>query len=259
MSPAPKDEEHSRDGAARRLRLELDRNRRLREERAQDRAAEKGMQMLREWQVARLKRTHADLLASARYRKAASFFLSDIYGPQDFAKRDESIERVYSSMVAVLPPAALHTIALAVEVHVMSTELDRALWKVLTRDLKVTDTLTEDQYVEGFRRCANRDVRLRQVKLIRQVGEDLDDVAHRPMLGRLLKLARRPAKMAGFGELQDFLERGFEAFRSMNGAGEFLDFIDSRETAIIERIFAGDPAPLEPPDGGASTARNKRT
>jgi hypothetical protein len=245
MSPKPTDEEHTRDGAARRLRLELDRNRALREERARDKAAEKGMQLLREWQVERLKRTHADLLASPRYQRAARFFLSDIYGPRDFAKRDESIERVYSSMVTVLPPAALHTIAVAVEVHVLSTELDRALWKVLTRDLKVADALTEAQYVEGFRRCANRDERLRQVTLIRQVGEDLDDIAHRPLLGRLLKMARGPAKLAGFGELQDFLERGFEAFRSMNGAGEFLDAIVTRESAIIERIYAGHPAPLD--------------
>lgn len=245
MSPEPKDEEHTRQGAARRLRQELDHNRRLREERARDRAAEKGMQRLREWQVERLKRTHADLLASPRYQRAARFFLSDIYGPQDFAKRDESIERVYSSMVTVLPPAALHTIALAVEVHVLSTELDRALWKVLTRELKVTEAIDEAAYVEGFRCCANREERLRQVALIRQVGEDLDDIAHRPMLGRLLKLARGPARLAGFAELQDFLERGFEAFRSMNGAGEFLDRIVTRESAIIERIFAGHPAPLD--------------
>lgn len=258
MSPAPKDEEHTREGAARRLRLELDRNRALRDERARDKAAEKGMQLLREWQVERLKRTHADLLASPRYRSAAGFFLSDIYGPQDFAKRDESIERVYTSMVTVLPPAALHTIALAIEVHVLSAELDRLLWKVLTHELKVTTAITDEQYVEGFRRCDNRDERLRQVGLIRQVGEDLDDVAHRPMLGRLLKLARRPAKMAGFGELQDFLERGFEAFRSMNGAGEFLDTIVSRETAIIERIFAGAPAPLDLDAAKSAASRNKR-
>ncbi len=257
MNAAAKDEEHTREGAARRLRLELDRNRALREERARDRAAEKGMQLLREWQVERLKRTHADLLASPRYHSAAAFFLSDIYGPQDFAKRDESIERVYTSMVTVLPPSALHTIALAIEVHVLSTELDRVLWKVLTRELGVTTGITEEQYIEGFRRCDNREERLQQVALIRQVGEDLDDVAHRPMLGRLLKLARRPAKMAGFGELQDFLERGFEAFRSMNGADEFLEKIVSRESAIIGRIFGGQPAPFDLGEAGGGKRNNR--
>ena len=36
--------------------------------------------------------------------------------------------------------------------------------------------------------------------------------------------------------LQDFLERGFAAFRTMNGAATFLATIEERETRIMEAI-----------------------
>ena len=56
---------------------------------------------------------------------------------------------------------------------------------------------------------------------------------------------RRPARLAGFGELQDFLERGFRAFRHMEDASEFLDTIERRETQILDRIYARHPHPFD--------------
>jgi hypothetical protein len=50
--------------------------------------------------------------------------------------------------------------------------------------------------------------------------------------------------MAGLQDLQDFLERGFEAFRAMGGAEEFLALIRERETEILNRLFSGEPGPF---------------
>jgi hypothetical protein len=36
---------------------------------------------LKEWQAARLAQSYTDLLASPRHRRAADFWLSDLYGP----------------------------------------------------------------------------------------------------------------------------------------------------------------------------------
>jgi hypothetical protein len=226
------------------LRLQIERNRVYREAHAGDHPLGRALQSLRRWQGQRLARTYADLLASERYRPAAEFFLSDLYGEKDFTRRDQDVERMYPSMVKLLPDAALHTIALAVEVHVLSAELDRALCQVLTGELGVKERITDSQYAEGFRRCANLRMRQRQVMLIRRVGEDLDAVVAKPMLYQVLKLARNPARVAGFAELHDFLERGFQAFRHMGGAGEFLETIVSRETRIMDRIFDAHPRPF---------------
>jgi hypothetical protein len=68
-----------------------------------------------------------------------------------------------------------------------------------------------------------------------------------------LKAMRRPARAAGMGALQTFLEDGFDAFGAMGGAKEFLAAIQVRETALVGRLF--DPAavaaatgPLAPDD-----------
>jgi hypothetical protein len=50
--------------------------------------------------------------------------------------------------------------------------------------------------------------------------------------------------MAGLGDLQDFLERGFAAFRDMKGAEEFLALLRERETTILNRLFSSRPEPF---------------
>ena len=53
--------------------------------------------------------------------------------------------------------------------------------------------------------------------------------------------------MAGLSALQDFLERGFDAFRKMGEATEFLTTIDKRERALMEELLAGDTVPFADP------------
>ena len=54
-------------------------------------------------------------------------------------------------------------------------------------------------------------------------------------------MMRKPAELAGLGELQRFLERGYAAFGAMRGgAGEFVTIVVTRERAISEALFAAD-------------------
>ena len=46
-----------------------------------------------------------------------------------------------------------------------------------------------------------------------------------------------PAKLAGLGELHAFLERGFNAFRSLRRADEFLETIVQRERELMVSLF----------------------
>jgi len=196
------------------------------------------------WQAERLARTYADLRASPRYLPATDFFLSDLYGPHDFAERDESVEKLYPLASKVLSEHALATIAQAMELNVMTRELDHTLARVLVEQIGVVNRITEADYCEGFRRCDNYAARKRQIGLIRKLGEDLDAVVARPLIYAALRLARKPAQLAGLHELQAFLERGFHAYRHMNGAKEFLDTIETRETRILDRIYARDAKPF---------------
>lgn len=243
MPPAP-DPAARADDPAQQLRVQLDRLRDLRESRSAESTANALLPALRRWQMLRLARTYADLSASKRYGPATAFFLSDLYGDHDFTERDLSLERAYPLLVKVLPDAALLPVARAIELHALTAELDHALCEALLDEPGVKGGITEAVYARAYRRCANRSQRMRQVALLLAVGERLDRVVAKPLLQRLLRLARKPARMGGFAALQDFLERGFAAFKQMGGASEFLATIEQRETRILERLFAGAPDPF---------------
>ena len=49
---------------------------------------------------------------------------------------------------------------------------------------------------------------------------------------------RGPARAAGLADLQRSLETGFDTFKAMKGADEFIAFIAERERALAAALFA---------------------
>ena len=199
--------------------------------------------LLREWQAARLARTYADLLASDRFGLAARFFLSDLYGPKDFSSRDQEVERILPLMFSLLPLSVLQTISLAIEVDALSEVLDAAMVLELDR-LCAIENIDEVAYTAAYRHVGRHEDRERQILLIRKTGDALERLAQKPLLTTLLKLMRGPAHLTGIGDLHAFLENGFDAFRRMGNASEFLDCIESRETRLSKNLFNGVAQPF---------------
>jgi hypothetical protein len=194
---------------------------------------------LKRWQAERLASSYADIAAVPRYKAATSFFLEDLYGPKDFSRRDQAMMAVLPVMAKMLPDSAVETAALAIELEALSEDLDQRLVNALP-----PGPIDEARYAAAYRGSATRAERERQVELIDQVGRRLDALVTKPFVLRMLQLMRRPAKLAGLEDLQDFLERGFESFRVMGGADEFLAVIREREMRILNRLFSGAPEPF---------------
>jgi hypothetical protein len=72
----------------------------------------------------------------------------------------------------------------------------------------------------------------------------LEKLARLPLLTGMLHLMRGPAEAAGLSHLHLFLQRGFDAFKAMGPAGEFLQTIREREIRLMERLFAREAAPF---------------
>ena len=90
---------------------------------------------LRNWQASRLAATHADLLASPRYKAAATFFLNEVYGPKDLSERDAEVEKIFPMLTSVLPVSALRALVMALEVDALSERFDAAMVKALGKRL----------------------------------------------------------------------------------------------------------------------------
>jgi hypothetical protein len=192
---------------------------------------------LRQWQGARLARTHSDLLETPRYRGAALFFLSELYGPADQSQRYAEIERVVPLTVMLLPVAGLEVVVNAVELDALSESLDADMVAALGPRLT---TLDDAAYGDAYRQSGRRTDREKQIGLIQDLGLALDHLSKLPMVPGTLKRMRVPAKLAGLGELQNFLQRGFQVFSAMEGTEEFVNIIVSREVRLSKALFAGD-------------------
>jgi hypothetical protein len=235
---------------AARLLKQMQRGEENRHQRVAGGALDPRLKILRTWQTARLTRSYTDLLESPRFAPACRFFLTDIYAPRDFSQRDHDIQRLYDFMAKFLPGKVIHTLGVTIELYNLTNELDEELATVLFEQLGVKDTITGELYAEAYRICDNYEVRKQQIDTIVQVGQGVDKLVGIPFIGTTLRLARGPAHKAGWYELQDFLERGFDAFKKMRGADHFLKTIQERETRVLNQIFAGEKDPFAVPMPG---------
>jgi hypothetical protein len=225
-----------------RLHRQLDLATALRSSAGTDAAAQSARQRLHSWQAERLGRTHADLLAGKRTGPAASFFLTDLYGATDLGSLAADVRRIVPVMSKLLPTAGLETVADAIELDALSETLDAAMVAALGDKIIALDAAA---YGRAYRKVDRRKDRERQIALIEHVGQALERLVRQPFVVSALRLMRKPAKLAGLGELQDFLERGYAAFRQIGDPKEFLDLIVSRERRLLNALFAGDDRPLD--------------
>ncbi|MCC2616751.1 hypothetical protein LJ739_10905 [Aestuariibacter halophilus] len=197
---------------------------------------------LQEWQCQRLLASHQDLYSHKAFRPAMTFFVDELYGPQDFSQRDADIARVIPKMSALLPDQALESLAAALHLNALSLELDIAMYQQL-----VGRTIDRNSYADAYRACDNRSLRVQQIEYIETLGQELANVVHIKGIGTLLMLSRKPAKLAGVLTLHEFLEKGFKAFKKLGDVNAFLHPIISREKAIMEALFSDQANPL--PEG----------
>jgi hypothetical protein len=240
----PPSSHHAPHAAAAALEHELRRVAGLHAQRAADPDLDRALARVSRWQGRRLGATYSDLSAQPRYADAISFFQTDLYGAADFAQRDADLARAAPSMSRILPERVVATVAKAIELNALSQELDRQLLSGLPRR---SQTFSVAEYCAAYRAMGQRAARERQLVLVEEFGAAIDVYVKKPLIRTALMMMRKPAHALGLGTLQDFLERGFFAFRKMGSAREFLATIDSRERALMDAIFAGETSPFPDP------------
>ena len=203
-----------------------------RAQRAADPVLAARVQAVKHYQHERFQFTYGDLLAQPRYANATRFFLEELYGPEDFTRRDTQFKRVVPGLVRLFPREVVLTVQTLGELHALSETLDTAMGRAVPDgpvDLRA--------YVAAWQSVGRPDDREAQIQLMRRVADALDVYTRNPLLRHSLRLMRTPARLAGLPELQAFLESGFDTFREMRGAQQFLDTVVQREQAIAAWLF----------------------
>ena len=143
--------------------------------------------------------------------------------------------RIVPALVRLFPADTVATVESLAAVHALSERLDTAM---ATHHDDAPPTRASS--VAAWQATGEPAARTRQIELVMRVGAALDRHTRSFVLRASLKAMRGPARAAGMGALQAFLEAGFDAFGAMGGARDFLASIQARENALATRLF--DPA-----------------
>lgn len=188
---------------------------------------------LKAFQQRRFSHTYADLLRSPRYGPPARYFLEELYGPADFSARDAQFARVAPTIARLFPSDVAETIAILSALHALSETLDSAMAEQLA-DARIAPA----DYIAAWQGVGREADRSRQIDLTLSIAAQLDRVTRLPLLRNALRLMRGPARAAGLSDLQRSLEVGFDTFKAMKGADEFIAWIDERERSLADALFA---------------------
>jgi hypothetical protein len=193
------------------------------------------------WQLEYLLPFFSDLHAREGYAEAIDFTMSDLAGV-GISGRDRDLERAAPAITKLLPLGALQTIASAAETNAHILEVNIGICRSLLVQNSLPDEITVYEYCIACRDASSMEECLRLAGRVIELGRTLKSLIKIPLIGITLRAMRLPARTAGFGDLQEFLEDGYRIFREIPDIDHFLSEIDRRTRMIFETIYM---APLE--------------
>jgi hypothetical protein len=189
------------------------------------------------WQLDYMLPFYEELRASDDYAAAVDFVVSDLTG-MGVSQRDHDIARIVPIMSKMLPEKALQVMASAMELNARVLDINLSICRDLFENKAFDTAISESDYRAACRKASSLDECLELVHLIEDVGRSLDHVIRIPMIGVTLRAMRAPARLAGFGALQVFLEKGYTTFIALEDVDQFLDDMTLRMTEVFTKIFA---------------------
>jgi hypothetical protein len=200
------------------------------------------LRAVRAYQSKRFQETYHDLLASEAYGPPCDFFLTEIYGDQDFSQRDREFERIAKSIERLFPRNILEVAVDLTELHALTELLDTRMVEALESlgYRQGQGPLEDSTYAEAWRASGLSAQRTQQLNMVLDLGKRLEHITTMRGIRMTLRAMRLPARAANLSALQGFLEKGFDTFSALaqvKGQSDiFLKTIEEREKAWIEHL-----------------------
>jgi hypothetical protein len=212
---------------------------------ARDPALALAVAQVKQFQARRFAAIYADLLSADPYCHAAQFFLDELYGEQDFARRDLQFARIAGALQRIFPQEVSATAVALAELHALTEMLDFKMGQAWLQRKVLPPESDAACYVRTWRTVGAMEQRQQQLSMVLALGVELEKLVRMPGLRLMLRMMRRPAQAAGLGDLQCFLESGFDHFSSMARqkglTSTFLHTIEQRESRWFALLFDADP------------------
>jgi hypothetical protein len=207
-----------------------------------DPALQKALHAVKRLQARRFSGTYADLLRSPVYQRAARFLLEELYGDKDYTQRDAQFARIAGAIERFFPAQVVQTAVSLARLHALTEDLDVQLARMWLSQAGVSSEA--GRYARSWRALGRREERNHQLAAVVALGQELARVTRTAGVRTMLRLMRGPAVAGGLGELQRFLESGFDTFAAMakrpGAAEQFLATIADRESRLMDLLDTAD-------------------
>ena len=174
------------------------------------------------WQIAYSLPFYSEFQEVPETAAAVEFVISDLIGT-GISTRDADFSRVIPIMVRLLPDKALRALASAMELNARALAINLNICRTLFDDVDAPTPISETDYCTAFRQSTSLDECRELINLTVNLGHSLKRLVRSRTLGVTLRAMHRPAHAAGFGAMQDFLEKGFTTFHAIDDVDVFLE------------------------------------
>ncbi|WP_440454341.1 FFLEELY motif protein [Psychrobacter sp. ASPA161_9] len=192
------------------------------------------------WQRARIQRTHSELFEQPNNKPMASYFLTKLYGGEEFKLLAKQLERILpkaKKLERLAKESVLETGTMAVQAAILAIELDMHLaqW-LIEQDLPVN----EENMLKAYRAVNEADERRVQINNLKEVCYRTDKYLNSFMLRKAFSFAKGTAYSRGYQPLYDFIDAGFTAMKPLKSVASFIEPFCERELKIIDQVHNTD-------------------
>lgn len=204
---------------------------------------------IQNWQKRRMQHTHAALFAVPEHQLMTQYFLTRLYGGEDFDILAGQFERVINAakkFERLVPSSTIQTGCEAIELAVLAIELDEQLAKCMTSDFVYNQygEIDDGFAVDLFHKANQSESRYHQLNLLDKLGFNLDKYVRSFIVQSAFKVSKGAAERHHFDPLYQFLGEGFSAMKPLKSAEVFVGVFTEHERQIVERIQLGTPNPF---------------
>lgn len=198
-----------------------------------------------DWQIAYSLPFYSEFQQAPETAAAVEFVISDLIGT-GISTRDADFSRVIPIMTRLLPDKALRALASAMELNARALAINLNICRTLYDDVDVPTPISERDYCAAFRQSTSLDECRELIHLTVNLGHSLKRLVRSRTLGVTLRAMHRPAHAAGFGAMQDFLEKGFTTFHAIDDVDAFLERFGVLMMAVFKRTCEEPLENLDP-------------
>ena len=195
---------------------------------------------VQDWQRARIRHTHSALFEQPKNQPMANYFLTQLYGGEEFKLLAQQLERILpkaKKLERLAKESALETGSMAIQAAILAIELDMHLaqW-LIERDLPVN----QDNMLAAYRDVNEAAERRVQIGNLKEVCYRTDKYLNSFMLRKAFGLAKGTAYRHNYQPLYDFIDAGFVAMKPLDSVSGFIDSFCARELMIVDQVHATD-------------------